>query len=223
MLPELVVLDLAGTTVEDGGQVPAALVAALAVHGLRVPDERVEALRGSSKRAAIAALVPDGPDHALRSETVYATFHRELHARYDATGVREVAGAADAIDWLKSRGVRIALNTGFDRPTTERLLHHLGRLAGAADAVVCGDDVARGRPAPDLILRAMAVTGVAAAGRVASVGDTMLDLQAGHRAGVRWNVGVLSGAHGRDALEAAPHTHLIDSVAFLPRVFGGAR
>lgn len=30
-----------------------------------------------------------------------------------------------------------------------------------------------------------------------------------------WNVGVLSGAHGRARLEAAPHTHLLPSVASL--------
>jgi phosphonatase-like hydrolase len=119
--------------------------------------------------------------------------------------------------------VRIALNTGFDRDTTARLLDHLEALAGAADAIVCGDDVPKGRPAPDLILRAMALTGIANPGLVANVGDTTLDLEAGRRAGVRWNVGVLSGAHGRDALAAAPHTSLIDSVALLPGVFGEAQ
>jgi phosphoglycolate phosphatase-like HAD superfamily hydrolase len=82
--------------------------------------------------------------------------------------------------------------------------------------VVCGDDVARGRPAPDLIVRAMAATGTADASVVANVGDTTMDLEAGHAAGVRWNVGVTSGAHDRARLERAPHTHLIASVADLP-------
>jgi phosphoglycolate phosphatase-like HAD superfamily hydrolase len=45
------------------------------------------------------------------------------------------------------------------------------------------------------------------------VGDTVLDLQAAHNAGVAWNIGVVSGAHTRAQLEAAPHTHLLDSVA----------
>ena len=222
-LPELVVLDLAGTTVEDRGQVPAAFVAALATHGIRVPDAGVQALRGSSKRAAVAALVPPGPDHSQRTESVYASFQQELHARYAATGVRTVPGTAETLGWLRARGVRIALNTGFDRDTTQRLLAHLDGLAAAADAVVCGDDVPRGRPAPDLILRAMTITGTVRPDGVANVGDTTLDLEAGRRAGVRWNVGVLSGAHGREALAAAPHTHLLETVADLPLVFGGRR
>ena len=38
--------------------------------------------------------------------------------------------------------------------------------------------------------------------------------------GVRWNVGVLSGAHSREALSTAPHTHIIQSVADLGVIVG---
>jgi phosphoglycolate phosphatase-like HAD superfamily hydrolase len=55
--------------------------------------------------------------------------------------------------------------------------------------------------------------------QVANVGDTALDLESAASAGVCWNVGVLTGAHTRDALERTPHTHIIDSVAELRRVF----
>jgi phosphoglycolate phosphatase-like HAD superfamily hydrolase len=48
------------------------------------------------------------------------------------------------------------------------------------------------------------------------VGDTVLDLQAGFNAGVRYVVGVLSGAHKKAQLEQERHTHLIESVASLP-------
>ena len=85
----------------------------------------------------------------------------------------------------------------------------------AVDTVVCGDDVASGRPAPDLIHEAMANVGVTEPLQVATVGDTSLDLEAGAAAGVGWNIGVLSGAHGRDALERSPHTHILGSVADL--------
>ena len=35
-----------------------------------------------------------------------------------------------------------------------------------------------------------------------------------------WVIGVLSGAHGLKTLGATPHTHLLPSVASLPRLFG---
>ena len=47
------------------------------------------------------------------------------------------------------------------------------------NAVVCGDDVAQGRPAPYLIFRAMEKSGVTSVHQVTNVGDTVLDLQAG--------------------------------------------
>jgi phosphonatase-like hydrolase len=120
---------------------------------------------------------------------------------------------------LRATGVRVALNTGFDRILTTHLLDALG-WTSVADVVVCGDDVAAGRPAPDLIRQAMAATGVQSADAVANVGDTALDLQAGANAGVGWNIGVWSGAHDFDTLAAGPHTHLCASVAELPALLG---
>jgi phosphoglycolate phosphatase-like HAD superfamily hydrolase len=67
----------------------------------------------------------------------------------------------------------------------------------------------------------MQLTGVAGAESVANVGDTALDLRAGHSAGVRWNIGVLTGAHERSRMAAEPHTHLLASVAELPALFAG--
>ncbi len=73
-----------------------------------------------------------------------------------------------------------------------------------------------GRPAPYMIFRALELTGVANVHRVAVVGDTTNDLQAGYRAGVAANIGVLTGAHDADRLQQAPHTHILDGTALVP-------
>ena len=210
---ELVIFDLAGTTVEDRGEVPAAFSAALAGHGIEVTREQIKNVRGASKRQALRHFIPAGPEQARLAEGAYASFRAHLAQRYAAEGVRAIPGAAPAFHWLRERGVRVALNTGFDREMTGLLLGALGWTDGLVDAVVCGDDVPQGRPSPYLIFRAMEATGARSVHRVANVGDTTLDLQASHNAGVRWNIGVLSGAHDRRALEGAPHTHLLPSVA----------
>ena len=219
-LPALVVFDLAGTTVRDDGQVPAAFTAALAGHGIHVTPEQITGVRGSSKKDAIRFFVPPGPEHESRVEDAYSAFQAGLSRLYGHGGVLAVGGAEATFAWLRAGQVRIALNTGFDSTITGLLLSALG-WSWVADAVVCGDDVPRGRPAPDLILRAMELTGVRDPGRVANVGDTTLDLEAGHAAGVRFNVGVLSGAHGRGRLERAPHTHLLADVSELPSLWPG--
>lgn len=210
---ELVICDMAGTTVEDRGEVPFAFTAALADYGIAVTPEQIKNVRGASKRQALRHFLPDGPEQARLADEAYASFQHHLAQRYTSDGVRAIPGAAEMFRSLRARGVRVALNTGFDRETTALLLEALGWRDGVVDAVICGDDVARGRPAPYLIFRAMEATGASSVHRVANVGDTTLDLYAGHNAGVRWNIGVLSGAHDRPALENAPHTHLLTSVA----------
>jgi phosphonatase-like hydrolase len=216
--PRLVVFDMAGTTVEDRGDVPAAFTAALLQHGVQITPEQLTAVRGASKRQAVLELMPAGPDRAVRAEQAYVSFKQHLSSRY-ASGVRAIPGAAEIFAWLRERDIRVALNTGFDREIVELLLTALGWNTGVVDAVVCGDEVPSGRPAPDLIVRCMQLTQTVMAGEVAAVGDTTLDLQAGQNAQVRWNIGVLSGAHTRDQLERQPHTHLLASVAELPSIW----
>ena len=211
------VCDMAGTTVRDAGQVPRAFTSALAAHGIAVTPQAINSLRGASKRLAILSLIPDGEDRERRSGQVYATFVQHLAQAFDGT-VEPIPGAFEMIAALRARGVQVALNTGFDRETTNLLLDALHWRDGVVDAVVCGDEVAAGRPAPYMIFHCMEATGVTDVRNVANAGDTVLDLQAGYNAGVALNIGVLSGAHGRDQMQEQPHTHLLNSVAELPQI-----
>lgn len=217
---QLVVFDMAGTTVRDDGQVPRAFVEALGRHGIETTEAQIAAVRGASKREAIRRFVSGtAAERHNVAEAAYRTFREDLSRVFADGGVRAVPGAANLFEWLHEKGVRVALNTGFDRDITTLLLSALRWDAGVVDAVICGDDVAEGRPAPHLILEAMRATGIVDPHRVASVGDTVLDLEAGWNAGVRWNIGVLSGAHDRATLERAPHTHIVQSIADLPSLF----
>lgn len=211
--PRLVVFDLAGTIVDDGAQIVGAFCAALQPYGVTLSKDEVARLRGTSKREAIARLLPPTPDHAERVVETYAAFRRTLLSGYETVPVTPVPGAAALFDRLRRAGTRIALNTGFDREMTAAVLAHAGWSGEMFDAVVCGDDVSAGRPAPYMIFRAMESAQVTSVHDVMAVGDTVNDLQAAFNAGMRWNVGVLSGAHDRATLEAAPHTHILPTVA----------
>ena len=218
---DLVIFDMAGTTILDAGQVPEAFSTVLGAHGIEVTDEALRAARGASKREAIRHFVErqipgDVKEVNTRTEKIFASFREHLARKYTESGVSSIPGAVETFVWLRSQGIKIALNTGFDRTITTLLLEALGWDKDTVNAMICGDDVPQGRPAPYLIFRAMESTGIISVHQVANVGDTALDLQAGWNAGVRWNIGVLSGAHKKDHLEKAPHTHLIPSLAVLP-------
>ena len=218
----LVVFDLAGTTVDDGAHIARAFTATLQSHGVTVSADDIEQVRGASKREAISRLLPAGPDHQGRADRAYSAFRRQLLAAYEHAPVTPVAGASALFERLKRGGRRIALNTGFDRQITEAILCHVDWSHDTFDAVICGDDVPVGRPAPYMIFRAIETTRVACVHEVMAVGDTVNDLWAGFNAGVRWNVGVLSGAHDRTKLQGAPHTAVLPSVATIESLLEGA-
>ncbi len=217
---KLVVFDMAGTTVADNGEVFNAFVDTLKQHQLEFTPEQVRRVRGSSKREAVFNFIPQGPNRSQLAEEVYRSFREHLAQRYKTNGVTPIAGAEEVFRRLSAAGIKVALNTGFDRDITRLLLQALEWEDGIVDAVVCGDDVRQGRPAPYLIFHAMESTGITSAQNVVNVGDTAMDLQAGKNAGVSVNVGVLSGAHKRNVLEDAPHTHILPSVADLLSVLG---
>ncbi len=219
---DLVVFDMAGTTVQATDHVPAALREAFALVGATLSDDEIRAVRGRSKREAIAALLRShagGARNEDDAERVFDEFQRLLIERYSHAGVDPIDGAAEIFAWLRARGVKVALSTGFESEIVDLLLAQLD-WRDAVDVVVCNADVPRGRPAPYLVYRAMERTGSDCVRRVAVLGDTTADLQAGFNAGVRWNIGVLSGAHDRARLEACPHDAIIASVKDLPGVLG---
>jgi len=221
---KLVIFDLAGTVIEDAGQVPAAFTAALGNYGIEVTSDSIREMRGASKREVIKRFVErqtgiKNADINARTEEIYNSFRCILSGLYEQDGVREIPGATETFTWLRHHGVRVALNTGFDRTITNLLLNSMHWNGDLINAVACGDDVTQGRPAPDLIFKAMERSEVASVHHVANIGDTVLDLQAGQNAGVRFNLGVLSGAHTREQLEREPHTYLLSSVAELPTLW----
>jgi phosphonatase-like hydrolase len=224
---ELVVFDMAGTTIEDRGQVLNAFTAALHKAGIVVTDKELQAWRGAAKQEVLRFYVEqqyghDDADIAPRVERAYADFRLLLESSYVRGGVRAVAGAEATFGWLRERGIKIALTTGFYRSVTDIILQAVGWHAGKIDACICSDDVPQGRPAPFLIFRAMEATGVTSVHRVIKVGDTARDMLAGRKAGVRGIVGVLSGSHGVEQLGRVYHTHIIASVAELPLLWDSA-
>lgn len=215
----LAALDIAGTTVEEGGAVYRALHDAVRRHGSRAEVADVAHWMGADKRTAIRSLLPIGADDATVDvatvDQTFLDFERLLREAYDATPPEPMPGVLDAFAALRAHGAKIALTTGFSADVTNLLLDRLGWQDGVVDTVVCTDDVPAGRPAPYLIHRAMERTGVWRAADVLTAGDTILDLEAGTNAGAGVVVGVLSGGVPAETLATAPHTDLLPSVAGL--------
>jgi phosphonatase-like hydrolase len=225
---ELVVFDIAGTTVFDGDAVNTCLRGALRdVAGLPFGRDEVNAFMGIPKPVAITRLLAERQGRApepARVDAVYRDFEAKMLEHYRTSPeVKEVEGATVVYAELRELGLKVALDTGFGRAITDTVLQRLGwSVPRVIDATVTADDVAAGRPAPDMVRRAMQLTGVKDPRRVVKVGDTPSDLQEGTNAGCGMVVGVTSGSHTAEELRPHPHTLLIDSVRDLPGVLAAA-
>ena len=213
----LVVFDIAGTIIEDHGEVVSAFSAALKKNNIPFTEDEIRRWMGASKREVIRHFLEQRgpkPAQAETVETTYGCFRAELQRLY-AEHLTPMQGASATFAWCSGHGIQMATTTGFYREISDLILEKTGwRDVFAAN--ISSGDVPQGRPAPFMIFRAMEATGVQDVRQVINVGDTPLDLQSGHNAGVRGVVGVLTGEHDRESLQRAPHTHIIGSIAELP-------
>lgn len=219
---ELVVFDMSGTTVQDKGQVAGAFRHALRRQQILVTETDLQPWRGASKRRVLRFFIeekwgPDVPENDQRVEQAFADFRAELERAYARGGVRAIAGTEETFGWLRRQGIKVALTTGFYRGVADLIMEQLG-WTKAIEACISSDEVAQGRPAPYMIFRAMEATGVADVRRVAKVGDTVLDLQAGYNAGAGLLAGVLSGSGTAEQMGRVEGARIIGSVAELPQL-----
>jgi HAD superfamily hydrolase (TIGR01509 family) len=110
-------------------------------------------------------------------------FYQESFARH-ADAVRVDPDAAPLLRALRARGVKTALVTNTVCPLAERILR-MAELSELLDAVACSDGVLKPKPAPDLVLRGLALLGLPPA-EVWFVGDSRFDREAARAAGVRF-------------------------------------
>jgi phosphonatase-like hydrolase len=220
----LAVLDMAGTTVRDGGVVEQSFVEALAGMGfdpdgeeLRRHLDYVRTTMGQSKITVFRSVFGGDED---RAQEANRRFETAFDAAVSRGEIEPLPGAETALSALRARGVRICLTTGFSSATREQLMQVLG-WRDLVDLSLSPGDGVRGRPYPDLILTALMRLEVDAVQEVAVAGDTVSDLEAGRAAGAAIVAGVLTGAHDRRQLESAPHTHVLESIAELPGVVFG--
>ncbi|UUU41861.1 phosphonatase-like hydrolase [Streptomyces sp. NBC_00162] len=218
----LIVLDMAGTTVADGGLVERAFERAAERLGVEPGSadhaEKLQYVRdtmGESKISVFRHLFGT-EDLAQRANSAFEEAYGEL---VDGGLIAPIPGAREAIEKLRADGRTVALTTGFARVTQDAILDALG-WQDLADLTLCPADAGgRGRPYPDMVLAAFLRTGAVADVReIVVAGDTAYDMLSGRRSGAGTVAGVLTGAHDRAALTEHGATHVLGSVAELPQL-----
>jgi len=198
---DAVIFDIDGTFVDSNPLHARAWAQAFADHGLGLPARRFEAEIGKGSPEMLHDLL--GPETAHEREAALCETHGvHYHALLDGEGVRVFPQAVALLEAVQAKGLPTAVATAADRRDLEHVLDVAGlNLAGRVEAVVAGSDVARSKPAPDVVEAAAQTLGVAPA-QCAMIGDTPYDATASLHAGAVC-LGVCTGFHGADAMRRA--------------------
>jgi phosphoglycolate phosphatase len=206
-----VLFDFDGTLIDSYEAITASVNHVRAAHGLPPlgePEVRRHVGRGPSY--LLEHTVP-GSDPAAD-----VARYRAHHPSVMRGGTRLLDGAAEVLRALKASGRLVALCSNKPRGFSTELLDYLG-LAGLVDQVLGPEDVARPKPAPDMLLKALDRLGVRAA-EALYVGDMVVDIQTARGAGVRVWV-VPTGSDERATLERAGPDRILRDLRELATVF----
>ncbi len=208
--PRAIVLDFDGTLADSYGAITASVNHVRADRGLPpLPEADVRRYVGHGLDHLLARLAP-GSDP---QENVM--LYRAHHPTVMRSGTRLLPGVETTLRSLHERGLRLAVCSNKLRVFTRELLDGLG-LGPLIEVVVGPEDVARLKPAPDMLLAALNRLGVTPP-EALYVGDMLVDIETARAAGVRVWV-VATGSETAAALEAAGPDRLLATFAELAEV-----
>ena len=227
---QLIVFDMAGTTVQDHDEVLDCFEKGCRADGIHAERKRLNALMGVSKLEVFQLLWREQLGAVASEEAIqekaghtFEVFRTILENHYRTAPVLPIDGVEEIFAWCRNRGIHVALNTGFYREVANIILQRLGwdkglneQYVGGPDSIIdlsmTSDEVPQGRPAPFMIQRAMQIFGITDPQRVIKIGDTPVDLQEGRRANCRLSLAVTNGTHSREELGAYDNDGLLNNL-----------
>jgi phosphoglycolate phosphatase len=209
--PKLVLFDFDGTLADGFPGIAAAANAVRQKHGHEpLSIEEIKRHVGWGLDHLLIKVVPDAD---VEADILY---YRQHYATTMLAGTHLLPGAHEIVHRLHGQGIRLGVCSNKKRPFTEQLLVMLG-VRPPIELVLGPEDVPNHKPAPDMLLAAMAHFGTLPE-ETLYIGDMEVDILSGRAAGVTvWVVptGAMSVEQLRAARPARVLTTLWEALALL--------
>lgn len=211
-----IIFDFDGTLVDTAPLIVATMQAA--IHELGLPSKSEQECKSSiglRLEDIPMALWPDKPGTGPVYAATYRRIFEELKGEIRA---ESFPGVIDTLRQLHNDGYRLAIASSRSHRSLADFVTSFS-IAGLFDAVIGGDDVSNGKPAPDPVEAICGPLGWQA-GETLVVGDTNFDIEMGHNAGTL-TCAVSYGNQNRTELRASRPDAVIDSFpALIPLLKG---
>ena len=216
MTPELVIFDCDGVLVDTEGPSSQAIAEFFTRWGAPVTAEECRRLFQGKPMEAICAEMAEragmAPDPELpqkvRAEVEYAL--RDLAA--------PIPGVGELLEVLASNGIPVSVGSSGSVRKMRMTLGNAGLLAFFGDRLFSGQDVGRGKPAPDVFLAAAAASGHRCED-AAIIEDSIVGVRAAVASGARV-FGYAEDPHADANALAQEGAEVISSMAIVPSKLG---
>ena len=205
-------LDVDGTLVDTAYLHTLAWQRACSANGFEVAAYRIHRLIGMGGDQFVPALLGEEVERE-RGDALRNAWQEQYEPLMGE--VRALPGAAELIQRAHDDGWRIVLASSSPAKHLEHYLELLD-ATGLRDHATTSDDVARTKPAPDIVAVALEMAGTTAA---VLVGDSTHDVHAATRAGIGC-VGLLTGGYSEAELHEAGALAVYESPAHLAQRLG---
>jgi phosphonatase-like hydrolase len=213
---KLLVCDMAGTTVNEGGIVYKTLYNTIKGYDIYIEPDDMKNWYGVNKTEVLQHFINtdnEYKDNDAILPQMLNSFKKNLKKSYfeDKSVKLMDPGLPDLFNSLRARGIKIALNTGYSVDIQEALLDTLN-MRDFIDGYISSESVPHGRPEPFMIQELMTRFNITDSESVVKVGDSINDILEGKNAKCFKSIGVLSGAESKEKLLDAGADLVIDSV-----------
>jgi phosphonatase-like hydrolase len=209
---QMIVFDMAGTTINESGIVYQTLYSTMKDFGLQVPKDDQKFWHGADKKEILDQyLVDNNVMTRPIQKDLHTKFFNNLKEQYFESDKIELIHPKlpDLLTTFRQNDIKVALNTGYNNDIQTNIIKKLHMTDYISD-YVSGEDVSRGRPYPYMIYKLMERNNIENASKVVKVGDTQKDIFEGLNAGCFSSIGVLSGIGIKETLRSADF--ILDSV-----------
>ena len=201
---KMIVCDMAGTTVNEGGLVYKTIYNTVKSYNISIEEEEMKNWYGVNKTEVLQHFINRDPgfrnNEAILPQML-SSFKKNLRKSYFDDEVVKLIdpNMPSLFNRIRNNGVKIALNTGFSIDLQEALLESLN-MRDFIDGYISSESVVHGRPEPYMINELMDRFNITDSKSVVKIGDSRADMQEGKNAGCGTTIGVLSGAETKENL-----------------------
>jgi len=196
---KMLVFDMAGTTVNEGGIVYNTLYSTMKDFNLDVKKDDIHHWHGKNKYEVLGHFLStkyniNNNTYKFYKLKLFENFNDNLKKNYfDSSKIKLMhPNMPDLFNKIRERNIKIALNTGYNKEIQKSIIDRLN-MERFIDDYISSEEVHKGRPEPYMINSLKQKHNISSR-NIIKIGDTKNDILEGINAKCLTSIGVLTGA-----------------------------